>query len=125
MIPTHHCPFLGCNHMQLETIEDVDNGLCARHFKAFSSTDSTTLCCWSCESFIETLRKTDLVKGVEVKDDYIFAKTCPICGDVSLDSLQYVTISSSYATPTLAINELGALVTFDEQITSVSAKKSL
>jgi len=111
MIPTKHCRFTGCRHSQLETIEQLDTGLCGRHLKQFTSSEYVTLTCWSCEVLLDTFQKEGLLEGVRIEDDYLFTKKCPECDkSVSYAELQFVTTSNEVD------KELSRLVTDDSQL---------
>lgn len=94
MIRTKRCEFLTCKR-PLESVKEIGIGLCNRHYKKFKDSDYLTLCCWNCGSKLETIHKHKFLKGVVVKDDYIFTKTCPNCSNVHMDDLQYITIDNT------------------------------
>lgn len=112
MIPTPLCIFSGCGFAQLESIEELDTGLCGRHSKEIADADHFALCCWSCGRPLETYHKQSILRGVEVKDNYVFSKTCPNCSPSDkMAKLQFVTINDKTTEPSLLVNEDGILVT--------------
>jgi len=123
MIKTQECIFLGCNHQPLESPEEIDIGLCHRHTTGTRDPHHLTLSCWSCGSLLETIRKRELIRGVEIKDDYLFSKQCPTCSSVSLDNLQYITINDSVSESSTLATEEGLLIDNDGVIVNASAKK--
>jgi hypothetical protein len=125
MIPTPLCSFLGCGHSQLESIEELDNGLCSRHSKETNDALYFTLCCWSCGSLLETFHKESIVRGVKIKDDYVFSKNCPNCNStMKIEELPFVTINNKTTEPSLLVNVDGILVTNKNVISNNESKTS-
>lgn len=124
MIQTQRCPFYGCNGALLENMDELDTGLCGRHINEIEHPDYLTLSCWSCEGWLETYRKTSIVEGVEIKDNYIFSKECPICSEITMSNLQYVTMNSKTEWPYTEVRDDGVRVTASDKAT-ISREKVL
>lgn len=109
MTSLKRCPFLGCNHQYLESVEEFDIGFCSRHHKESNDTEYFVLACWNCLTPIETTCKEAMVKKARVKDDYVFAQKCPHCSTIEIVNLQFVTITNDVDTPSLYVSDEGIL----------------
>ena len=109
MIQTNLCQFEYCKK-ELE-LDEIDIGYCAMHKSQLMSKYYLTLSCWSCDRLLLTVHKHILVRGVKIRDDYLFTRVCPFCDNtVDVQSLPFMTFTNDYSDPKTDINPEGKLV---------------